>query len=515
MTVNEAACASAIADLRHAIAAAAWPDALACGLAAWRAARAPAVADLVDALATRCEPPLPARPRHLRDLHAWWIAHAAAYDPVRVGELAATASLDLRGSPPWPQLRTRYPVGHPVIGPLVIAYGESFGSHPPTHLNLVDRLAAMAAWPADPRAAAPLCAWLCDGEVGWKFDEAPYGQAARVLYELVAAQLRRIGDARVVPALRACAAAPRGDSPALRATQTELAARTVAALGELPPLPDALAAAVAELLAAAPPLARAPAADPEAPLWAEIAAHPDDDAPRRVLADALLSRGDPRGELIALQCAGRAKTRAREAKLVRQHWRDWADELAPILARKRCVFERGMLHGIAVGMTDTPAGSYAGLRGRRELACVQVVRPASITAPDFATVLDAFDRLDTVDLALPGILPALRAVRPRWAFRCVELREASPPLHERDTADVIRELVALVPDLGELRVEANLWMPVLDRIAYLDELARIAPRVRLVLRAGRGFAERREDGDDRLAPAREREGVVVDDEDEG
>jgi uncharacterized protein (TIGR02996 family) len=40
----------------------------------------------------------------------------------------------------------------------------------------------------------------------------------------------------------------------------------------------------------------------EAELIAAIAAAPDDDEPRLVYADALMQRGDPRGELVALQC---------------------------------------------------------------------------------------------------------------------------------------------------------------------------------------------------------------------
>jgi uncharacterized protein (TIGR02996 family) len=47
-------------------------------------------------------------------------------------------------------------------------------------------------------------------------------------------------------------------------------------------------------------------------LLSEIAAHPREDAPRLVLADLLAERGDPRGELIAAQCA-RAQ---REGKLL-------------------------------------------------------------------------------------------------------------------------------------------------------------------------------------------------------
>jgi uncharacterized protein (TIGR02996 family) len=499
--VDLVAATSAIAELRDAIGASAWPRALGAALAAWRAYRAPALADLVDALASRCE--LPARPAQVTDVHAWWIGLAGRYEPVAATALAAHASEGVRGSPPWPELRTRYPVGHPVLAELVIAYGESFAENAPTHLNLVDRLAAIAAWPADPRAAGPLCAWLCDGEVPWAFDRAPYGRAARVVYELIAVQLRRIGDARIVPALAACAAEPRGATPPLRATQAELAAQLAAQLADIAPLPAELATQVAALAAAVP--AHHAAADPLAPLWAELAAQPGDDAPRLVLADALLERGDARGELFALQCAGRraGKSRRREARLVRDHWADWTGELAPILARDGCVFRRGMLHVIAVGATDTPAGSYAGLRGRRELACVQIVRPASITAPDYVAVLDAFDQLASVDLALPGVLEALRAVRPRWAFHTVELREASPPLHARGAAaDVVRELLALVPELVELRVEATAWMPTPDREAYRAELAQLAPHVRLHTRTGRGFAHRLEAAELRLAPMR-------------
>ncbi len=72
--MDPVACGNAIAQLRAAIDGAAWPLALGHALEAWRAARAPALADLVDALATRCAQP--ARPL-ARDLSRWWIDHAA------------------------------------------------------------------------------------------------------------------------------------------------------------------------------------------------------------------------------------------------------------------------------------------------------------------------------------------------------------------------------------------------------------------------------------------------------
>ena len=64
-------------------------------------------------------------------------------------------------------------------------------------------------------------------------------------------------------------------------------------------------------------------------LFAECLAKPDDDAPRAVLADALLEREDPRGELIALQLRpelGEAETK-RVAALLRKHEKQWLGEL--------------------------------------------------------------------------------------------------------------------------------------------------------------------------------------------
>ena len=507
--MNEATCASGIRELRTAIATGAWPEALAHALAAWRAVRAPALADLVDAVAARCA--TPERPPHLRAVHAWWIELAATYDPVAVTALAEHASLEARGSPPWPQLRARYPSGHAVLAPLIIAYGESFATHLPTHMNLVDRLAAMASWPDDPRMAAPLCAWLVDGAVGWSFSRPPYGQAATVLYELVASALGRLADARILPALRACVAEPRGETAPLRRLQVGLAQRLIDGLAARRPLTEALAVAVAAVTAELPAPARPPrGGDPDAALWAAVLAAPADDAPRLVLADALTARGDPRGELIALQCHGRRKTLVREAKLVKAHWRDWVGALAPLLSRRNCAFERGMLVAIGVGTSQTPAGSYTGLRGHRELACVTTVRPVSVVAVDYVRVLDAFDRLDVAELSLNGLLAAMAAVRARWTLGTVELRESSPPLYERDPADVIRELVTLVPDVTRVHVEANLWTPLEQRRAWLDELARRAPRAHVQLRAGHAFqAYRERDGDDRLASIRGRPGLTL------
>jgi len=68
----------------------------------------------------------------------------------------------------------------------------------------------------------------------------------------------------------------------------------------------------------------------------EVLAHPDDDVPRRILADWLSERGDPRGELIAVQCElavrgahdpERRDLERRELDLLQAHGNRWITEL--------------------------------------------------------------------------------------------------------------------------------------------------------------------------------------------
>jgi hypothetical protein len=72
-------------------------------------------------------------------------------------------------------------------------------------------------------------------------------------------------------------------------------------------------------------------ADRAASLLAEVLADPASDPARQVLGDELLTRGDPRGELVqidfalagALSIRKRAALRARRAELVRDHSKTW------------------------------------------------------------------------------------------------------------------------------------------------------------------------------------------------
>lgn len=87
----------------------------------------------------------------------------------------------------------------------------------------------------------------------------------------------------------------------------------------------------------------------DAALWQAVYDAPDDDAPRAVLADVLQERGDPRGELIALQLQehrgdASAEVSARAARLVEQWGEQWLGALCAIT--EYAALERGCLHQI-------------------------------------------------------------------------------------------------------------------------------------------------------------------------
>ncbi|HEY1551922.1 MAG TPA: TIGR02996 domain-containing protein, partial [Kofleriaceae bacterium] len=113
-----------------------------------------------------------------------------------------------------------------------------------------------------------------------------------------------------------------------------LAAR-LDALAKLAPDPR-IARAIAPIAATAPALVEHHGPIERDRVFDAVYAAPDDDAPRAVLADALIDRGDPRGELIALQLRGETD-RVRE--LLRAHGHGWTGVLG--LISKRVEFRRG------------------------------------------------------------------------------------------------------------------------------------------------------------------------------
>ncbi len=88
-------------------------------------------------------------------------------------------------------------------------------------------------------------------------------------------------------------------------------------------------------------------------LLAHVAAHPEDDDARQVLADHLLAQGDPLGELMTLQCQPQPDE-ARIAALLELHGAKWEALLGLGVWRGKVRFERGL--PVAVTMRRLPHG---------------------------------------------------------------------------------------------------------------------------------------------------------------
>jgi uncharacterized protein (TIGR02996 family) len=178
----------------------------------------------------------------------------------------------------------------------------------------------------------------------------------------------------------------------------------------------------------------------EAELLDAVLADPGDDAPRLVLADALQARGDPRGELIALQIRrGRGgKVSAREKLLVRSLTSQIVGPLAPVAFHP--VIERGFLAGAHAVFT------------RDQLALRD--HPWWRTVESLST--------DELHLLQRPDLTALRQVRP---WRAVFAFLAGPPRPRIESlglsAQTVREHATVLatsralPDLRELIVEGD------------------------------------------------------------
>lgn len=96
--------------------------------------------------------------------------------------------------------------------------------------------------------------------------------------------------------------------------------------------------------------------DAAAALLADIVAHPADDGPRAVYADWLTERQDPRGELVALQCALAVappddpaihRMRHREKALLDAHAAAWTAPLRALGERLSFTFRRGFVEEVA------------------------------------------------------------------------------------------------------------------------------------------------------------------------
>jgi uncharacterized protein (TIGR02996 family) len=161
----------------------------------------------------------------------------------------------------------------------------------------------------------------------------------------------------------------------------------------------------------------------EADLIAAILAAPDDDAPRLVYADWLLERGDPRGELIVVQCElartswtspRHAVLAARSRALLAAHRRRWDEVARRLVPGGAFDFRRGMIETVELYAEDLGAIDPAIF----QIAPLHRIAISDLDEPTLSSwpLLDRFDELRTEGLGLDvagcrrlaGRLPHLR-----------------------------------------------------------------------------------------------------------
>lgn len=209
-------------------------------------------------------------------------------------------------------------------------------------------------------------------------------------------------------------------------------------------------------------------------LFALCCAHPRDDGPRRVLADYLLERGDPRGHYMALALADDLDadaTAERDALLAKYRF-SWIDPLARVIPEPCARYERGLLAHAEVFVNESALVD--------ELASV----------PAWASV----ETLHYLPFSLPLIHPVMVALRevgplrgdaldviakaPRpWAIESMAVwindeDEELPPLRSATTLPKLRELTyhGAMDDLAKLT--AAPWWGQLQKLTLLDDFER-------------------------------------------
>ncbi len=273
-------------------------DALVLLLAAWKAEPSDALADAIGLVSSRLKVPALVRGKGKAALTAW------------------TA-----------RANTAKPQDVPVL--LEVLADASSGEG-------LARLAQIAKWMPDPRIDAALVDLL---------DRVPYRATStqpfwNAVFELAGTitdvrQLRRLDGLTAEGVAVTMQAWLRGKLAALRET-------TAWKLNVVNPEPPE----VTEILALLGPRKLSIGSKNLEALLGAIYDTPDDDAPRLVLADALLERGDPRGEFIALQLRGDRDSERisikREKELLETYGKQWLGELAPVVMAGY-TFARGFL----------------------------------------------------------------------------------------------------------------------------------------------------------------------------
>jgi hypothetical protein len=217
----------------------------------------------------------------------------------------------------------------------------------------------------------------------------------------------------------------------------------------------------------------APATLDERTLWLAAA---ESEAGRLVLADYLLERGDRRGEVITLACAGDDDNLKRSNALLHQQWERWMGELALVLDRGFCTFVGGVLDVAAVGAPDAPAWAYPKVAAHRELTTIRAVRPGFHAEDEnYVRFLDALPRLPSRVRIHVTTIEKLSLARAYWPVRVLELVTNVPWL-AGPLSNAFALVASMMPDVEEIELPLASELDH-DVIAAVRELPRLFPRL--------------------------------------
>jgi len=208
--------------------------------------------------------------------------------------------------------------------------------------------------------------------------------------------------------------------------------------------------------------------DPRAlELYAQVCAAPRDDGPRRVLADYLLEREIPRGELIAYGLEPTARAKCDE--LIAASGGSWTHPLKRCIPLETAKLERGFLAEAELWLDEDTAFDLRGLPVWNSLERLFV-------HPKSACILDpgmrALRELGRLDEA--WLLELLAVDRP-WAIETLDIDVETATTFDLLTATTLlpalRHLVISYPwveDEGADQIVTARWWSQLERLTIID-----------------------------------------------
>ncbi len=216
---------------------------------------------------------------------------------------------------------------------------------------------------------------------------------------------------------------------------------------------------------------RAPWPDARAQtLFAQICAHPADDGPRHVLADHLLERDDPRGELLALDLAPTrdAAAHARRAAMLAEHLVEWIAPLGAVIPEDGARLARGFVSHVEIYTDDANAIERA--RGSEMWGTVESLR---YLRGSMGVLDPAMIALRTVGVIDAGDLEVLVTASRPWAIETLEIElddmADAARLGSARTLPALRHLILKGPAGAIAVLGAATWWSQLAKLTVLDD----------------------------------------------